>query len=75
MEEVAEEGTADRGMAGVGVGAINARCSQTTAAHKVSKVLAEAAVAGDSFHRPWERSLHRGQLLCHLMHGTLPCLS
>jgi hypothetical protein len=74
MEEVAGGGAADRGMVDVGVGVINAHHSQTMNTIKVSEALAKAAVVQE-FHRHQERSLHRRQLLCHLMHGTLPCFS
>ena len=74
MEEVAGGGAANGGTADVGAGVINAHCSQTMDAIKVSEALAEAGVAGE-FHRHQKHSLHRHQLLCHLMHGTLPSLS
>jgi hypothetical protein len=72
MEEVAGGGAADRGTTDVGAGVINTHHSQSTDALMVLEALAEAAVAGDLFHRPQEHSLHRHQLLCHLMHRTSP---
>jgi hypothetical protein len=74
MEEVAGGGAADKGAVDVGTGVINAHHMQTLDATKVSETSAEATVVGE-FHRPQERLIHRRQLLCHLMHGTLPCLS
>jgi hypothetical protein len=52
MEEVAEGGAANRGIASVGTGIINTHCLQAMVVQKMLGAMAEAAVVGDSFHRP-----------------------
>jgi hypothetical protein len=68
-------GHSKQGYGSWGASITTAHRLQTTATHKVSEALAKAAVAGDSFHKPQECSLHMPQILGHLMHGLLPCLS
>ena len=74
MEEVAGGGAADRDVVDMGAGKINAHRLQTLDATKVLAMLAMAAVA-EEFHKPQEHFMHRRQLLCHIMHRTLLCLS
>jgi hypothetical protein len=64
MEEVAEEGAADRDKAVEAVGALNAQHLQTMAVHKVSEALAGAKVAIDC--STGARGIHSAGIIIHV---------